>query len=175
MKALEEMERELALGSVHRMLLANTGSMTALLEALFGKIRIETETQKVIEAGTEIARILDIEEGEAVNYRAVRLVGKRVLVHATSYTPLSRLEESFKEDLMRKDTPIGKILAKHNLESRREILGFGWLKAGERFAEVFDIPSDSLLLKRNYNIIHNGKPLMNITEVFPYEMVEWER
>lgn len=175
MKALEEMERELTLDPVHKMLFVNTGSMTTLLEALFGKIKIETETQKLIEAGTEITGVLDIEKGEAVNYRAVRLVGKRVLVHATSYTPLSRLKESFKEDMMRRDLPIGKILAKHNLESRREILGFDWLRAEKRFAEVFDVPSGSILLERNYNIIHQGKPLMNITEVFPYEMVEWER
>jgi beta-ribofuranosylaminobenzene 5'-phosphate synthase len=174
MKTLEEMERELSLDPVHRMLLANTGSMTALLEALFGSVSIETETQEVTEVDAEIAETLDINRGETVNYRVVRLAGKRVLVHATSYAPLSRLEDSFREDMMRRDIPIGNILAMHELESRREILGFDWFRAETDFAEVFNLRIDSILLKRNYNIIHNRKPLMNINEVFPYEIVEWE-
>ncbi|HDH28775.1 MAG TPA: DUF98 domain-containing protein, partial [Euryarchaeota archaeon] len=30
----------------------------------------------------------------------------------------------------------------------------------------------SIVLKRNYNIIHNQQPLINILEVFPYEMAK---
>ena len=174
MKTLEEMKNKLNLAPMHLMLLANTGSMTALLEAIFGKVSIETLIQRVTDADEGVARLLDIREGEPVNHRVVKLVGRRVLVHATSYAPFSRLKKSFKEDIMRRDIPIGMIMARHSMESRREILGFDWLKAGSEFSNVFNVSPDSILLKRNYNIIYKVRPLINITEVFPYDIVRCE-
>lgn len=173
MKTLKELRREVDISPLHLILLTNTGSMTTILEALFGDIGIETETQAIIKADTQTANILKIKEGESVNYRVVQIVGRTPLVHATSYAPLSRLKEGFREDLIKKDTPIGKILSRHKVESRREFLGVETARADERFADIFGISENTLLLKRNYNIIHEGKPLMNISEVFPYDIVEW--
>ena len=173
MKTLGELKDELELSPVQTMLLANTGSMTVLLEALFGPVSVQTESQKILDADSETARVLEISEGEAVNRRIVRLVaGERVLVHATSVAPLSRLNPEFKEDIMKRDIPIGRIMEAHRIESRREILGYDWQTAKARFAEIFSKPMDSIVLKRNYNIIHNQQPLINILEVFPYEMAK---
>ncbi|RMF91549.1 MAG: DUF98 domain-containing protein [Methanobacteriota archaeon] len=174
MKTLGELERETALHPVHKLLLANTGSMTALLEALFGEIGVEAESQGVVVADEKTARMLRVGAGAKVNRRLVRLTGGgRVLVHATSYAPLSRLKGGFRADMMGLDVPIGRILAKHRLESRREILGFDLLGADKGFSGVFGVPAGSTLLIRRYNIIHGDRPLMNITEVFPYEIAEW--
>jgi len=173
MSALERLRMELGLEPPLLMLLANTGSMTALLEAVFGGIRVVTESQRIVDATPGVARTLSISPGEKVNHRVVRLVGERVLVRATSYAPLSRLESRFKNDVMRTDLPIGKILAKHNLESRREILGYGWLSASREQALIFGVEEGAVLLRRSYNIIHNGRALLNITEVFPRELARW--
>lgn len=108
---------------IHRILLTTDGSITAIIEAYTQKsVEVETVEQKVVLANAEIARALKISEGEEVNYRVVYLkVGSEIYAKAISYTPLKRLEDSFKEDLMRADIPIGKILKKHNIEARREI------------------------------------------------------
>ena len=57
---------------------------------------------------------------DTVNHRVV-VIGNRNLIHAVSYIPLSRLDDEFREDLIRADIPIGRILKKHRIESRREI------------------------------------------------------
>lgn len=75
----------------------------------------------------------------------------------------------FKEEIIKEDTPIGKIMAKLKIEGRREIKGFEIIKADEGFSRLFGIPLNSKLLRRNYDIIHGNKILMNITEIFSYE------
>lgn len=173
MKSIEELQRRVDLAPLHRILLTNTGSMTSLLEALFGDIRLKTEVQKVIKAKPEVAQLLRIDAGGEVNYRVVTILAHRPLVHATSYSPISRLASSFREDLMKQDIPIGRILSSHSLETRKEIIGFDTSMADERFSSIFKIPHDAVLLKRDYNIIHKGRILINISEVFPYEIVRW--
>ncbi len=162
---------KIPLSPIQKILLTTDGSVTKILEAVRGgEIKVKTKKQEVIKADRKIAKLLKIMEGDEVNYRVVNLQdSKAVLVHATSYAPLKRLRREFREDIMKKDVPIGKILARLRLETRREIRNFGSLKAGEKFSRLFGIPKNSLLLKRNYNIIHNNEILLNITEIFPYE------
>ncbi|MDI6654763.1 MAG: chorismate pyruvate-lyase family protein [Candidatus Hydrothermarchaeota archaeon] len=163
--------KEIALSPVQKILLTTDGSITRILKALRGEeIKVETEKQEVIKADRKIARLLKINEGDEVNYRVVNLKDSNgVLIHAISYAPLRRLKKEFREDIMRRDVPIGRILAKLKIEARREIRNFGSMKADRKLSKLFGIPINALLLKRNYNIIHRNKILLNITEVFPYE------
>lgn len=163
--------KEIALSPIQKILLTTDGSVTRILEAIRGReIFVETEKQEVIKANKKIARLLKIKEGDEVNYRIVNLRDSGgVLIHAISYTPLKRLKKDFREDVMKRDVPIGKILAKLKLEARREIKNFGSLKANKKLSKLFGIPLNVLLLKRNYNIIHNNEILLNVTEIFPYE------
>ncbi|WP_457590656.1 chorismate pyruvate-lyase family protein [Geoglobus sp.] len=151
-----------------RILERTDGSVTTIIEALTGeKVEIKTIEQKVIEADRESARILEIDEGEEVNYRVVEIVSAgEVFARAISITPLSRLDERFRDDLMKADIPIGRIIRKHKLEVRREIL---WSRIGT----CEDLGN---CLIRNYNIIHKGEILINITEMFPvdvYDKIRW--
>jgi chorismate-pyruvate lyase len=163
--------KEIALSPIQKILLTTDGSITRILKALRGEeIKVETEKQEVIKADRKIVRLLKINEGDKVNYRAVNLKDSNgVLIHAISYAPLRRLKKEFREDIMRRDVPIGRILAKLKIEERREIRNFGSMKADKKLSRLFGIPINALLLKRNYNIIHRNKILLNITEVFPYE------
>ncbi|RLI70140.1 DUF98 domain-containing protein [Archaeoglobales archaeon] len=158
---------------IHKILLHTDGSITKILEAITGKnVEVETVKQEIIKADKKIAEILKIKENEDVNYRIVNLkVNDDVLVHAISYTPLIRLEKDFKDDLMKADIPIGKIMRKYKIEARREI---NWTKTekADEMAEIFGIEKGDLLLIRNYNIIHKGEILINITEYFPAKKFE---
>jgi len=150
--------------------MSTDGSITAIIEAVTQKkVQVETIEQKIIRADKELAELLEVDEGDEVNYRVVYLKADgEIYAKAISFTPLKRLENSFKEDLMRADIPIGKIMKKHNIEARREIIWSRIENADSKLADELRI-ADKRVISRNYNIIHRGKILINITEFFPVE------
>ncbi len=169
---LAELEKKYKLGPLQRILLTTDGSITRTLEALTGEtVRVETVTQEVVGADEDLSARLGVDVGDEVNFRVVNLIADdRVLVHATSFTPLSRLRPEFRKDIMKEDVPIGRILARLRIEARREIRDFGVIQADEGLADIFQVSSGSLLLRRNYDIIHDESVLMNITEVFSFDL-----
>lgn len=159
------------LSTLQKILLSTDGSVTSLLEAIEGdEVTITTLSQQVVPADRITAERLEIKVGSEVNHRVVELRNSRtreVLIFAVSDTPLERLERGFKSDLMRADIPIGRILKKHSIESRREISETGVRSSDETMSRVFGIPLKDPLLFRKYRIIHQGKPFVSIEEVFP--------
>jgi beta-ribofuranosylaminobenzene 5'-phosphate synthase len=183
LKIDEEIERlEEAVGRlspVQKMLLGTDGSVTCLLEVVTGSpVEIETLVQKVVSADETVSRELEVELGDEVNYRVVKLknsVSGETLIHATSFTPLKRLEDRFRSDLMRADIPIGTILKKHRIESRRDLLRVRALKDAGEMNGIFNVFSKEPMLSRDYKIIRHGQPLMAITETFPYNNFQDKR
>jgi len=90
-----------------------------------------------------------------------------VLIYAISRTPLRRLAPEFRQDLMRADIPIGRILCRHRIESRREITDARVVPAGADLARTFNVHRCESMLSREYRIIHREEPLIAIEEVFP--------
>ncbi|MDY9925015.1 chorismate--pyruvate lyase family protein [Methanosarcina sp.] len=144
------------------------GSVTFLLEIMTRKtVNVKTESQYIVKADKEMADLLGVEEGSDVNNRTVRLsAGNTVFVQARSLSPLERMPATMREQLMRADIPIGRILRSHNLETRRDMGELKVLK-GEN---TFDgIP----VLSRSYKIVHDNQVLMWINERFPIDE-RWE-
>lgn len=139
------------------------GSVTQLLEVLTGEtVEVKTLEQSVIKATPDIAKLLDIEVGDEVNNRLVTLnAGDTVYVLAKSLAPLKRMPQPVRDDLMRADIPIGRILREHKLETRRDILD---MKIVQR-----DFFGDVPVLSREYRIIYENKVLMWINECFPVD------
>jgi chorismate-pyruvate lyase len=140
------------------------GSVTFLLEIMTRKtVNVITESQNVVKADKEMAALLEVEEGSEVNDRVVKLsAGNTVFVHARSLSPLKRMPKTMREQLMRADIPIGRILRSHNLETRRD-MGELEILEGE---DTFDgIP----ILSRSYKIVHDNQVLMWINERFPID------
>ena len=170
--SFEHIEKEHGyLSTLQKILLSTDGSVTSLLEAIEGEgVTIRTLSQNVVPADAKTAEELEIVAGNEVNHRIVELRNSRtgeVLIYAVSYTPVERLEPGFKSDLMRADIPIGRILKKHAIESRREISHVGIRGSDEEMSRIFGIPLDSPLLFRRYHIIRKEKPFISIEEVFP--------
>jgi len=167
-EGLEEVEKEVTLSRIQKILLTTDGSITRIFEALTGEeISIETEEQRVVPADEKIAKALKIDPGDEVNFRVVNLKNSwGVLAHAISYAPLKRIEEGFRDKITKADIPIGKIMSELKIEARREIAGCSVIRADERLAGLFKVPENSALLKRNYSIIHKNEVLLNITEIF---------
>jgi beta-ribofuranosylaminobenzene 5'-phosphate synthase len=167
------------LSPVQKMLLGTDGSVTSLLEVITGEpVGIQTLVQEVVSASEDVAAELDIAKGDLVNHRIVKLINSRTgetLIYARSYTPLSRLEEWFKDDLMKSDIPIGAILQKHGIESRRDITTAEPHLADASMSRLFNVFPKELMLSRSYRIIRNGSPLISIRESFPYNNFQDKR
>lgn len=171
--AIKKMEIQVGrISPVQKFLLGTDGSVTRLLESVTGKnIVIKTLEQKIIPADPDTAQRLDIAPGDPVNFRIVEIMTEdksEVLIYAVSHTPVDRLSPEFKDDLMKADIPIGKIIRQYRIEARREILNARVIPASENAGRIFSICKDEPLLSRQYQIIHGGKPLIFIEEQFPY-------
>ena len=139
------------------------GSVTQLLEVLTGKtVEVKTLGQGIIKATPEIAKLLDVDVGDEVNSRLVTLdAGGTVYVMAKSLAPVKRMPQAVRDDLMRADIPIGRILREHKLETRRDILKMEIVQQ--------DFFGNVPVLSREYRIIYETKVLMWINECFPVD------
>ncbi|NMB79926.1 MAG: DUF98 domain-containing protein, partial [Methanomicrobiales archaeon] len=130
-----------------------------------------TLVQEVVPADRAAADNLSIAEGDPVNHRIVEIKTEEdneVLIYAISDTPIARLSPEFRDDLMKADIPIGKIIKQHHIEARREILTARVTPASEEAGRIFAINKDEPVLSRQYQIIHDKKPLIFIEEQFTY-------
>ncbi len=164
---IKKIENEVGkLSNAQKILLTTDGSVTTILDVIRGHVKIETLEQKFVDADLEMAQLLNIEVGDKVNYRIVVIETEEPLIYAISLIAVKRLENDFKEDLIRADIPIGRILRKHNIESRREIKSVYYEDQSPAIKEIFKI--NSQMLTRTYNIIHNDEILIWLKETFPY-------
>jgi chorismate-pyruvate lyase len=154
------------LSNAQKILLVTDGSVTTILDVIRGHVKIETLKQEFVDADHEMAHLLNIEVGDSVNYRVVVIGTEEPLIYAVSLIAVERLENDFKEDLIRADIPIGRILRKHNIESRREIKSVYFEDQSPEINDIFKV--DSKMLTRTYNIIHNDEILIWLKETFPY-------
>ncbi len=177
---LQQIEEEIGhLSPVQKILPGTDGSVTRLQETITGKqIVITTRLQEIISATPTIAQKLGIPARSCVNHRVVEIKNEgsgEVLIYAISYTPIDRLPPEFRNDLIRADIPIGKIINRHQIEAHREILSADARPASGEAAEIFRMFRNEPLLSREYQIIHGGRPLIVIQEQFPYHTFLDER
>lgn len=171
--AIRQMEAQVGrISPIQKFLLGTDGSVTQLLESITGKtVVIKTLVQEIVPADRTAADLLSIAKGDPVNFRIVEIKTEEngeVLIYAVSHTPVNRLSPEFKDDLMKADIPIGKIIRQHHIEARREILNARVLPASAEAGRLFSVCKNEPLLSRQYQIIHGGKPLIFIEEQFPY-------
>lgn len=152
--------------NTQKILLTTDGSITAILDVLYGKITLTTLDQHFEDADNEHAKLVNVPEGEEINYREVIMHRDgKPLIYAISHIPLSRCSRDVCADLVRADIPIGRILKNYNIESRREINNIFIEKPNDTLKELFKTDED--MLARDYVIINKDEILMWIKEVFP--------
>ena len=160
------------LSPVQKILLGTDGSVTQLLEAITGEtVSVRTRLQEIVPADAATAGHLGIRPGDPVNHRIVELAAGgsgEVLIYAISDAPVNRLSAEFRDDLMKADIPIGKIIQQHHIEARREICTAMVRPAPEPQRGIFSLCRNEPLLSRQYRIMHQGEPLIFIEEQFPY-------
>lgn len=140
------------------------GSITFLLEIMTKmEVSVITQEQYLIPADKDNASLFDIDIGDEINYRVVKLIaGNKTYVYARSLSPIKRMPTEVKQDMMRADIPIGKILRKHDIETRRDFENLE-IKDSNEFFDCNQV------LSRSYKIIHHNHVLMWINELFPVD------
>ena len=152
--------------NTQKILLTTDGSITAILDVLFGKITLTTLDQHFENADVKHADLVNVCEGDEINFREVIMHSDdQPLIYAISHIPLSRCSDEICADLIRADIPIGRILKNYNIESRREIKNIYIEKPNSTLQDIFKTTED--MLARDYVIINNDNILMWIKEVFP--------
>ncbi len=143
------------------------GSVTFLLEIMTREdVLVVTKIQHIVQADKAVAQTLGVAEGCDINYRLVTLyAGDTPFVEALSLSPISRMPDDIRQDIIRADIPIGKILRNSGIETRRDF-------------DDISIVEDELLgapkyLSRSYHIVHHDATLMWINEKFPVDD-RWE-
>ena len=152
--------------NTQKILLTTDGSITAILDVLFGKITLTTLDQHVEAADESHAKLVNVEAGEEINFREVIMHRQgKPLIYAISHIPLKRCTKDVCTDLLSADIPIGRILKNYHIESRREINNIFIEKPNDTLKEIFKTDED--MLARDYVIINKDEILMWIKEVFP--------
>jgi len=165
---INEVEQEYGktFSNTQKILLTTDGSITAILDVLYGKITLTTIDQHFENADIDHAKLVNANEGDEINFREVIMHRNgKPLIYAISHIPLFRCSREICADLIRADIPIGRILKNYDIESRREINNIYIEKPNDRLKEIFKTEED--MLARDYVIIHNDEILMWIKEVFP--------
>lgn len=161
-----EKEQLRTFSNTQKILLTTDGSITAILDVLYGKITLTTLEQHFEKATESTSEYVNVEVGDEINYREVIMhKDDKPLIYALSYVPLKRVSNEIREDLIRADIPIGRILKSYKIESRREINNIYIEKPNETLKNLFKTDED--MLARDYVIINNNDILMWIKEVFP--------
>lgn len=152
--------------NTQKILLTTDGSITAILDVLYGKITLTTIDQHFENADAEHAKLVNVPVNEQINFREVIMhKDDKPLIYAISHIPLSRCNSEICSDLIRADIPIGRILKNNDIESRREINKIYVEKPNDKLKELFKTDED--MLAREYVIINCDEILMWIKEVFP--------
>ena len=161
-----EKENDLKFSNTQKILMTTDGSITAILDVLYGKITLTTLNQHFENADSEHAKLVNVEVGDKINFREVIMHrDDKPLIYAISHIPLSRCSDEVCADLVRADIPIGRILKNYHIESRREINNIYIEKANDTLKEIFKTDED--MLARDYVIINQDEILMWIKEIFP--------
>lgn len=161
-----EKARDIKFSNTQKVLLTVEGSITAILDVLYGTVSIFLLRKHFEYADSEKAELLDVEKGEEIHYREVLIHGRgKPMIYALSYIALSRCEKDALEDLTNGEIPIGKLLKKYDIESRREIKDIYIEKPNATLRELFKTDED--FVSREYVIIKNRQILMKTKESFP--------
>ncbi|MGI9330352.1 MAG: chorismate--pyruvate lyase family protein [Gammaproteobacteria bacterium] len=153
-----------------RALLTIDGTVTQFLESYQAEpVNVVLIDQQACTADVSAAWLV-CNEAEAVLRRRSLLVGaesNQLYAFAESVIVTSRLAPGMREGLEAEPGGLGKIILDSALETRREALWFGSEPARDLPPQV-QAYAPSEFLTRSYRIFAGGRPMMQVTERFPW-------
>lgn len=148
---------------IEQILLHTDGSITQILDVLFGEIHIKLLKQSSTPPPQKIRHIF--QANTPLNKRQVMIYSRHLpLMYAQSFCDMSLLPDEAKDMIEEGEMPIGRVLNRLKLETRREILSTKCKKMSKKYKAHFGCGGEILI--RKYVIYHAQKPLFYIKEVF---------
>ncbi|NES23045.1 MAG: DUF98 domain-containing protein [Symploca sp. SIO3E6] len=93
-------------------------------------------------------------------------MSRKNFIYAESILVPERLEEKFKHELFKSQTPLGRLWLEHKMETFKEIVD-SVEEAAAELGVYFQVEKEERLLSRTYRVFSHRKPIMMITEKFP--------
>ena len=161
-----EAEYKIKFSNTQKVLLTVESSITAILDVLYGKVSIFLLNKYFEPADSKKAALLNVDEGEEIHYREVLIHGRgKPMIYALSFIALNRCRKEAHKDLTNGEIPIGKLLKKYKVESRRELKNIYIEEPDATLRELFK--TSAKFVSREYVIIENGEIIMFTKESFP--------
>lgn len=155
------------LSAVQRALLANDGSVVRLVEALWlDPVVVEVLDERPASPTDELWPLLEPPLGDLAARRRIVVRSRRYStprLFAESILVPSRLPVGFLALATKQQHGIGSAMAEARLETRRELLWFGWASPPVWMGEL----QDDRVLSRTYRVAVRGVPAMAVAENFP--------
>jgi chorismate-pyruvate lyase len=157
------------LSPLQRILLTTDGTLTEILEAyLFEHIRVIKLSEKLVISQQDLPP-LEIKSGTEVIERKILLQGKisrKNFIYAESIIVPERLNEKFRDELLKSQVPIGRLWLENKIETFKEIID-SHQEAAWELSNYFKIEKEDRMFSRTYRVFSNHQPMMMITEKFP--------
>jgi chorismate-pyruvate lyase len=158
-----------SLSTFQRIILTTDGTLTDILEAfIFEQVRV-VKLSETLGPAPEDMEVLELRKNTDIIDRRVLLQGKisrKNFIYAESIIIPERLDENFREELLRSRTPIGRLWLEYKMETFKEIIDSEKRMAGV-LASHFDIRTNDFLFSRTYRVFLGRRPALMITEMFP--------
>lgn len=154
---------------LQRIILTSNGTVTKLLEDLLGEQLTVVKLHETVAVHEQAIPYLELPAQQQVIQRKICLQGMKTGInwlYAESIIVPTRLDPSFRDDLLESQIPIGNLWSKHRVETFKEILPPFQQPAGE-LAQYFSIEPQQLLLGRTYRVFSRQQAVMMLTEMFP--------
>jgi chorismate-pyruvate lyase len=159
-----------SLSIFQRILLTTDGTVTDILESYLSEpIQLVKLSEALITLEQDIPA-MQLKTGAEVIKRKILLRGRisrKTFIFADSIIVLDRLDEDFRNELLKTKTPIGKLWLEHRIESFKEIVDSGKEAPTEELSHYFQLQPNINLFFRTYCVFSNSQAIMMITEKFP--------
>ncbi len=160
------------LSPLQRVLLVTDGTVTRIIEAYtLEPVEVRVLRQRT-RALAEPNELLELDRGTLVVQREVSMQGRysaRVYGYADSLLVPGRLPQAVMDGLDAEGEAIGRLLERHRMETRREVLWLG--------RETLSEPGGAArgggtteFITRTYRIVAHHKPIVLIQEKFPVDL-----
>ncbi len=157
------------LSTFQRILLTTDGTLTEILEAyLLEKIQVVKLSEGLVSITRDLPQ-LELKRGSEVIERKILLQGKisrKNFIYAESVLIPDRLDDNFKDELLKSKTPLGRLWLEHKIETFKEIVDSS-KELAANLSAYFPINNEDNMLSRSYRVFSKRQPIMMITEKFP--------
>lgn len=161
-----EQQNDIQLSTIQKILCSIEGPVVTILDVLYGDVGLFILDQHMEKANEDIAKKLEINEGDEVNVREV-IIHKhgRPLIYGMSYIPKDRCSDTVIEKLLQEEQTTGRIMLEREIETITKVSDIKIEEPSAKLQSLFHTEED--MLEREYVLIHKKNIVIWSQEAYP--------